>query len=106
MTVKDILQKTKAYNVQPFSVHEFSNGRERATNYIQICNSFADSYPEGIPHGVQKDAIQNSIDAVKGRGPLKMEFKLVENEKGCLFTMTDSNTSGLTGLVFEDAEDY
>lgn len=85
---------------------EFSNGRQRATNYIQICNSFADSYPESIPHGVQKDAIQNGIDAVKGKGPLEMEFALIENEKGRFFTMTDSNTLGLTGPVFEEVEDY
>ena len=85
---------------------EFSNGRQRPTNYIQICNSFADSYPESISHGVQKDGIQNGIDAIKGKGPLNMEFALVENEKGRFFTMTDSNTLGLTGPVCEDAEDY
>ena len=84
---------------------EFSNGRQRPANYIQICINIADSYPYGIPHGVQKDAIQNAIDAIKGKGPLKMEFELVKNEKGRFFTMTDSNTLGLTGPVL-DFEDY
>ena len=84
---------------------DFSNGRQRPTNFVGICNNLADSYPEGIPHGVQKDAIQNAIDAVKGKGPLKMEFELVENEKGRFFTMTDSNTMGLTGPVLE-IKDY
>jgi len=84
---------------------ESSNGRQRPTNYFGICNIIADSYPDGIPHGVQKDAIQNAIDAVKGKGCLKMEFALVENDKGKFFTMTDSNTLGLTGPVL-DVEDY
>lgn len=84
---------------------ELSNGRERPANYIQICNNIADSYPDGIQHGVQKDAVQNAIDAVKGKGCLKMEFALVENEKGRFFTMTDSNTLGLTGPVLY-VEDY
>lgn len=47
-------------------MNQFANGRPRPTNYIGICGTLADSYPQGIPHGVQKDAIQNAIDAVKG----------------------------------------
>lgn len=105
MKVKDTLQKTKDYNVQALYADEFINGRQRATNYIQICDNLADSYPEGIPHGVQKDAIQNGMDAMKGKEPLEIEFALVENEKRRFFTMTDSNTLGLTGPVLA-VEDY
>jgi hypothetical protein len=37
---------------------DFSKGRHRPADYISICRSIADSYPLGIPHGIQKDAIQ------------------------------------------------
>ena len=92
-------------NLKDLCLDEFKNGRQRPANYIQICNTLADLYPQGISHGVQKDAMQNSIDAVKGKGPLKVEFALIENEKGRFFTMTDSNTVGLTGPVL-DVEAY
>ncbi len=85
----------------------FRNGRERPADYIQICNNTADQYPDGcIPHGVQKDAIQNAIDAVIGKKTLLMEFKLLENVKGRFLTMTDSNTTGLTGPVVTDLSEY
>src|SRR3712207_6195079 len=83
----------------------FGNGRQRAANYIAICNNIADSYPDGVPHGLQKDAIQNAVDARKGRGAVRVEFKLVENDKGNFLTISDSGTSGLTGPVL-DIEDY
>lgn len=84
---------------------DFKNGRQRAADYRTICNNIADTYPDGIPHGVQKDAIQNSIDAVRGKGPLLIEFRLVENHRGCFLTITDSNTVGLSGPVL-DIDDY
>jgi hypothetical protein len=84
---------------------EFGGGRERAANYIMICNNIADSYPDGVPHGLQKDAIQNAVDAGKGRGAVKVEFRLVENGKGRFLTITDTGTSGLTGPVL-DVDDY
>ncbi len=84
---------------------KFEDGRQRPTNYIQICHNIADSYPQGTPHGVQKDAIQNGIDAVKGKGPLKVHFELIRNMKGCFFTITDSNTTGLSGPVL-DIDEY
>ena len=37
---------------------EFNLGRQRAANYIMICKNIVDSYPEGVAHGLQKDAIQ------------------------------------------------
>lgn len=84
---------------------EFGGGRQRAANYIEICNNIADSYPDGVSHGLQKDAIQNAVDAGKGRGLVRVEFRLVENDKGKFLTVTDSGTSGLTGPVLE-VDDY
>jgi len=75
------------------------NGRERPANYVSICDNFADSYPNGTAHGVQKDAIQNSMDARKGRKPALVEMGLIASDKGRLFTITDANTTGLTGDV-------
>jgi hypothetical protein len=86
-------------------VDEFDGGRDRPANYISICDNLADSYPMGVPHGVQKDAVQNAVDAVTGKGPVHLEFALVENAKGRFFTMTDSGTTGLTGPVLEP-KDY
>jgi hypothetical protein len=85
---------------------DFNEGRQRAANYIGICNNIADSYPNGVPHGLQKDAIQNSIDARKGRRIVQIKFELVRNNKGTFFVITDSNTTGLTGPVVHDVSDY
>lgn len=84
----------------------FKGGRQRPADYITICNNIADSYPNGTPHGVQKDAIQNAVDAAKGHGPVNVKFEVVENSKGRFLTITDSNTSGLTGPVLHDVEEY
>ena len=84
---------------------EFRDERQRATNYIGICENFADSYPEGTAHGLQKDAIQNAIDAAHGKGPVKVSFEVVENEKGRFLTIVDENTTGLTGPIL-DVEEY
>lgn len=85
---------------------DFSKGRRRPANYLRICASIADTYPQGIYHGVQKDAIQNGVDAVVGRGPLLFTFELVENERGRFLVMTDANTTGLTGRVLLTDEEY
>lgn len=82
------------------------NGRHRAADWLAICNNIADSYPDGIAHGLQKDAIQNAVDAARGKKrPVLVEFEIVESNKGRFFTMTDSNTVGLTGPVAHE-EDY
>ena len=73
-------------------------GRERTVDYINICHNLVDSYPYGLAHGLQKDAIQNAVDARDGKGmPVIVEFKVIENDKGCFLTITDKNTIGLTG---------
>ncbi len=86
---------------------ELGSGRDAVANYINICHTIADSYPESIAHGLQKDAIQNSVDARKSkRLPVHVEFQVIENERGTFLTFTDSNTVGLTGDVVNSASDY
>jgi len=78
--------------------------RERAVNYVQLTDNTAESYPHGIIHGIQKDALQNGWDAALKysksfiQNNWKFEFKLFKNSKGkILFSMTDSGTTGLSG---------
>ena len=83
----------------------WSTACPRAANYIQISKNLADTYDDfGVPHGVQKDAIQNGRDAVIGKGPLRFSFAVIKNTSGSFLAMTDEGTSGLTGAVIE-AED-
>ncbi len=82
-------------------------GRERPADYINISKTIADTYPSGLAHGLQKDAIQNSVDARSSKSlPIKVEFNVVRNANGVFLTITDSNTTGLTGDVIHDIEDY
>lgn len=84
-----------------------SSGRERAVNYISICDTIADTYPCGLTHGLQKDAIQNSVDAKQSRtAKVEVEFNIVRNGKGTFLTITDQNTIGLTGDVKHKVENY
>ena len=85
---------------------DWSSARGRPADYIQICETLADTYPKGRAHGVQKDAIQNGWDAVKKDRPLRLTFELLKNEWGCFLAMTDSNTTGLTGRVITRPEEY
>ena len=78
--------------------------RQRAVDYKQLTNNTIESYPHGITHGVQKDALQNGWDAALKysksfiQNNWKFEFKLFKNSKGkILFSMTDSGTTGLSG---------
>jgi len=71
---------------------------------LAITRGIADTYPYGVAHGVQKDGIQNAMDARVGRRKLEFIFELIENEKGRFLTMTDSNTMGLTGPVLDEQE--
>lgn len=86
------------------------NTRNRAVDFIQLAKNTVDSYPMDIPHGVQKDAIQNGWDASlkKTRNYIqknwKFVFKLVKLPDSKLgLSMIDSGTTGLTGnLTSED----
>ena len=53
---------------------DWSDARSRPANYIQICESIAHSYPDGVAHGVQKDALQNGMDAANSSAPLVFDF--------------------------------
>lgn len=83
---------------------DFSKGRHRPADYVSICTTIADSYPLGTPHGVQKDAIQNAFHVASKTVPIEFTFELIRNKKGVFFTMTDSNTKGLTGKVLKTEE--
>ncbi len=86
---------------------DLGEGSEAVANYIAICNTVADSYPESKAHGLQKDAIQNSMDARKGKSVVRVEFKVVKNEHDKTFlTFKDSNTTGLSGAVVQNVSDY
>jgi len=82
---------------------DFSKGRHRPANYINICTSIADDYPS-TPHGLQKDAIQNAFHTASKSTPIEVSFKLIKNKKGIFFTITDSNTKGLMGNILETEE--
>lgn len=83
---------------------DWTSARSRPVNWVQICDTVADTYPRGIAHGVQKDAVQNGVGAVRGSRPLEFDFELVTNSKGRFLTMTDRNTVGLTGRVLSREE--
>ena len=86
---------------------DLGRGSEAVANYITICNTIADSYPVSHSHGLQKDAIQNSLDARKGKSLVRVEFKVIKNRREETFlTFKDSNTTGLTGDVVKDVADY
>ena len=80
------------------------SSRQRATDYIGIARNIVESYPEGLVHGLQKDAIQNGWDAslshTKNHIKTKWSFSFIlskdKNGKYCL-EMVDQETSGLTG---------
>lgn len=85
---------------------DWTGARTRPADYIQICETLADTYPKGRAHGVQKDAIQNGWDAITRDHLLRFTFELSKNERGCFLTMTDANTTGLTGRVLTQPEAY
>ncbi len=83
---------------------DFSKARHRPADYVSICTTIADSYPLGTPHGVQKDAIQNAFHTASKTIPVEFTFQLIRDKKGTFFTMTDSNTKGLTGKILKTEE--
>ena len=56
---------------------DLGKGSEAVANYIAICNTVADSYPRSKAHGLQKDAIQNSLDARKGKSVSNSHYGLI-----------------------------
>lgn len=75
--------------------------RETLFNWPTHLQGIVSGYQErrGVPHGVQKDAIQNAWDARssnKGKG-WRFTFELVRGKNHTFLTMTDEGTTGLTG---------
>lgn len=81
--------------------------RERAINWIGLAQNIVDDYKFGVPHGVQKDALQNGWDAIAGPKTKNFiglnwgfEFELKDLPNGVkILSMIDHGTTGLTGLM-------
>lgn len=80
-----------------------SKMRQRTTDWINAANNVVESYPLGIAHGLQKDAIQNGWDACEPKTKAyvsshwKMRFELAHLGKRRLLLIQDVGTTGLTG---------
>ncbi len=87
---------------------DLTKARPTVINWPNQVRAIFDGYKgyRGIPHGVQKDAIQNAWDAridKKGRG-WSCSFEFILGEKYNFFTITDRGTHGLTGRVLRPEE--
>lgn len=87
------------------------NQRSRATDFIGMAKNIVDSYPRGLAHGTQKDAIQNGWDAVSNRSYTRnyisqnwsFKFILSKDANGDdILQMIDEGTVGLTGDLTSD----
>jgi hypothetical protein len=90
---------------------DLEGGRETAINWRHLLKGIKDDYRKemGIPHGVQKDAIQNGWDAriAESEDEWEFTFRLYNNQTGTFesyITMTDKGTHGLTGHVLSSDE--
>lgn len=95
------------YISQHISKEEF---RPSAINWLNTVRAVRDGYRayRGLPHGIQKDAIQNGWDARENKNGASWNFtfELVRGERHTFFTMTDEGTTGLTGRVLSREELY
>lgn len=89
---------------------DLTTARDTIINWPEQVRTIADGYRryEGIPHGVQKDAIQNGwdarVDKGHGRG-WSLRFELLRSEDGVTYlSFTDSGATGLTGRVLQPEE--
>ncbi len=88
---------------------EIEHARPTVINWLNQVTAIADGYRmhRGIPHGVQKDAVQNAWDArtnKRGKG-WALAFVLDRSPDGVMYlSFTDSSTFGLTGRVLEPDE--
>jgi len=83
--------------------------RPTCINWPEQLQRIADEYAQhkDIPHGVQKDAVQNSWDARKDKkraAGWSVAFRLVEGKSKKFLTVTDRGTYGLTGRVLTPEE--
>jgi hypothetical protein len=92
--------------IKPFLVAQ--EIRPTYINWPSHLKGIVDAYEgyRGVPHGVQKDAIQNSWDArkyKKGQG-WSFVFELVKGKAHTFLTMTDRGTHGLTGRILTEED--
>lgn len=91
-----------------FDELDHGQARETVVNWENTLQSIEDGYRQyrGIPHGVQKDAIQNAWDArVNQKGTdWKFDFRFIEGKEHEYLVMQDQGTTGLTGRVLEPDE--
>ena len=82
--------------------------RRTHINWPNQIRAIVDGYRgySGLPHGVQKDALQNAWDArehKKGKN-WSCVFEYIKGDKHEFITITDKGTTGLTGRVLEPEE--
>jgi len=93
---------------------EESKWTQRPVDYIQVTKNIVESYPFGLIHGVQKDAIQNGWDAklkhtknfLEENWKFTFGLRYLPEIKKNVLIMSDQGTFGLTGnLSAEDVDD-
>src|SRR3990172_6759748 len=101
---------TKAPDLFADAGIDLSTARSTVINWPNQFMAIIDGYRgfKGVPHGVQKDAIQNSWDArkdkKKGRG-WSLRIEVGHSKSGRVFLcITDRGTTGLTGRVLKPEE--
>ncbi len=88
--------------MKTINIEELGRAVESPIDYIQMMENVYDSYPLGLSHGLQKDAIQNGVDARKKTTKWKkwsFSISLVENKIGNFLILEDAGTVGLTGKL-------
>jgi hypothetical protein len=90
------------------SLDDLKDARDTVIHWPNKVKEIVDGYKNKttIPHGVQKDGIQNSWDArkhKKGHG-WSAEFEIIEGDGINYLAITDRGTHGLTGRVLEPEE--
>ena len=89
---------------------DLSRARSTVINWPNQLAAIVDGYRNyrGVPHGVQKDAVQNSwdarVDKKRGKGWV-VTFELIKSKKEKNFLIiTDEGTTGLTGRILKPEE--
>ncbi len=100
-----MLEKTTRQNLV-----DLSRARSTVMNWPNHLAAIVDGYRSyrGVPHGVQKDAVQNGWDARADKKHGKrwtITFELIRSKKERnFFIITDEGTTGLTGRILKPEE--
>ncbi len=71
----------------------------------EVAKGYRQPPAKGIPHGVQKDAIQNDWGARQKTSGWGMSFEQLTGRDGVTYlAMSDWGTTGLTGQVYDDPD--